>query len=239
MTATLEPTEARPWTMAPGWGIAANLLPPEVIKARRMRKARKVLFIVAAAAVAVVLLGYAAATFTAFQAQGRLDDAQTETTQLQHQQRRFADVVDVKAATTRLTGQSKALTTQAVDFPPLLAALRGALPDGVNINQLVVTLDSSKSQGSGTGNAGGAGVLDTSGRKHIGSVTISGSARRLSDVSAYVDRLAKVPGVVEPYPTSSNAGDGVVTYSLQLTLTDQLLPTPTPSSSAPSNGSQK
>ena len=86
-----------------------------------------------------MFLGYAAATFTAFQAQSSLDDAQTETTQLQHQQRRYAEVVDVKAATTRLAGQSKALTTQAVDFPPLLSALRGALPDGVNINQLVVT----------------------------------------------------------------------------------------------------
>ena len=212
-------------SVAPGWRIAANLIPPEVLQARRVRAVRRTNIVLLAVVLAVVAAGFAAATWRTHLAADRLAEAQATTSRLMAQQRQFAGIVQVKADTTRLAAQRATLTAHSVDMQALLASVRGALPTGVTITQLTATLDAeSPGTTSAAGGTAGAGALDASGHRHIGSMTVTGSARRLEDVSAYVDRLAKVAGVVQPYPASSHAGAATVDYSLQLTLTDQLWP---------------
>ena len=242
--APLPPVTTAP-LVAPGWRLAANLLPPEVLQARRVRAVRRTNVIVLIVVLVVVAGGFVAATWRTHVAADRLAEAQATTTRLMAQQRQFAGVVQVKAQTARLSAQGSTLTAHSVDMQALLAALRGALPGGVSITQLTVTLDGD-GQGAGSttsaaGSSGGAGALDASGQRHIGSVTITGAARRLDDVSAYVDRLGKIAGVVQPYPASSHAGAATVDYSLQLTLTDRLWPVaparPSAGTTSPATGS--
>jgi hypothetical protein len=64
--------------------------------------------------------------------------------------------------------------------------------------------------------------LDTSGRTVIGTVVVAGSGKSLDDLPAYVDRLAKISGVVNLVPTSNLAAKGGVDFSLAFALTDKL-----------------
>jgi len=227
MTAVLEPTRqlATGTGTLPGWSLAANLLPPEVIQTRRVRKARRIVTRTVIAALVLSVAGYGTAVWRSHTADDALSEVQSTTAGLQAQQRRYLPVTQARAATQRLHQQTAQLTSGSVDVPALMGSLRGALPDGVAISQLAVTLDVTTAARSANAPVG-ADVLDVSGHRHIGSVTISGSARGLTDVSAFVDRLRAVAGVVEPYPVANHAAGTSVSYDLQLTLTDQVASRP-------------
>lgn len=106
-----------------------------------------------------------------------------------------------------------------VEVDTLISTLRTALPGSMSIAQLTITLSPS---GSVTGTSTTPN-LDVSGRKTIGTVTISGSAQTLDDLPAYIDRLSAVAGVVNVLPGTNATGTRVAQYNLTLSLTDELL----------------
>jgi hypothetical protein len=67
------------------------------------------------------------------------------------------------------------------------------------------------------------GTLDSSGQPHIGTITVGGSVRSVTAVAAYARALAKLPGIVEVFPTSAQANGGRIDYTIEMTMTDQLL----------------
>jgi hypothetical protein len=71
--------------------------------------------------------------------------------------------------------------------------------------------------------ATGSAVLDTSGRPHIGVISVTGQALRVSDVSTLVDRLSALPGFIDPYPTANTTNDKGTLYTIQFSFDDRLL----------------
>jgi hypothetical protein len=68
--------------------------------------------------------------------------------------------------------------------------------------------------------------LDKSGKPLIGSVTMNGTAPSFDVLSAYVDALTKVDGVVNVIPTSTTANSKhgtQVQYNLTFSVTDDVL----------------
>lgn len=218
MTAVVErPTEL--WSAMPGWGIVADLTPPELLAARQLTVIRKVL--VAAVSLILVLgvLGFGLATLRQHSAASALSQENARTEQLIREQQKYQGAVRVQGSISQVQTQLAGLLSSDVDLGSLVGQLRAKLPAGMTIDTMSVTINTGAVS---TSSNTGAAALDASGSKHIGDVSIGGSGHRLSDVSAYVDALNAIPGIVTPYPASSANSNTGVAYTVQLTLTSKL-----------------
>jgi hypothetical protein len=218
MTTIERPREI--WSTMPGWGIVANLTPPELIAARKLKSIRKIF---AGVLVVILVIGvglYATAFLSHRSAAADLAAEQGRTTSLTAQQHQYQGAVRVQGSITEVQSQLAGLLTDDVDMSSLVGALRAKLPSGMTITQVALNIQTGLA---GASAAAGGSALDTSGQQHIGAVTIAGNGHRISDISAYVDALASVPGVVTPYPTSTTASAKLVQWSIQLTLSSDLL----------------
>jgi type IV pilus assembly protein PilN len=217
MTTAVRPKEL--WNTMPGWGIIVDLTPPELIAARKVRVVRRAL---AVGLVIVLLLSLAAFGYAWTQKRSAADDlasVQNDTTRLQSEQNRYGNVVRIQSATKQIQSQIAGLMAADVDSAQLLGQIRAQLPANMIIGQLSVVANESSTSNS---SAGGA-LLDGSGLVHIGTVSLSGTAKRLTDVATFVDRLGTIKGIVQPYPADTVMLGSTVTFSLQLTLTSDLL----------------
>jgi hypothetical protein len=217
-----------PWTQGssmPGWGIVADLTPPELIASRRMRVIRRLMIVGVATVLLLCAGGYALAIWQHGQASDELASEQDRTTSLLAEQRRYSGVTVVRGSIAAVQGQLASLMVADVSVGALVEKVVAVLPEGMSIDQIAVTVDAAGSAAttSADGKSGSLGGLDLSEAAHIGTVTLSGTGSKLTDLVAYVDALRKTPGVFEPYPQSNQVTETGTTYSLQLTLTDALL----------------
>jgi hypothetical protein len=214
------------WSSMPGWGIVANLLPPELIDARRAHAMRK---IVACAAIAIVVLagltwGYE--KWRSSSASSDLAKSQQTTRQLTASQNEFGDVVQIKGDVAAVQAKVATLMTNDVDYPALIATMTRDQPTEMVLTAMSISVNSGFSASGVTNsnsNSNTSSNLDLSGAQHIGTVTLTGIAARYTDVSAYVTKLGLITGVTQVYPVSSIAGPEGVQFSVQITLTDKLL----------------
>lgn len=219
MTVTAE----RPalWSAMPGWGIAADLIPPELINARRLKVLRRLM------AVGVVLLligcgaGYYLAARENLSAASDLGAIQDQTLELQKEGRGYADVVAIQGSVNQVRAQIAQVMKGDVDLVALIGAIQTNLPTTMTISQESITISTSAVAG---GTATGAG-LDTSGLPRIGTISLNGTGQTLDDLSEYVDRLRTIAGLVDIIPLSNiSSVDGVGTqYAITIGLTNLLL----------------
>lgn len=209
------------WSSMPGWGIVANLIPPELIAARKLRTIRKAMLAGFAILLVIGIALYGMAFLAQRSAAADLAREQDRTSQLMAQQSKYQGAVQVQNSITEIQKQLGTLLTYDVDQSALVAKIRQKLPSNMTISQLTITIDAGTAATAGAGT--GAGSLDASGATHIGTVTLAGNERHISDVSAFVNALSTVPGVVAPYPGSTTSSGTSVQWSIQLTLTAELL----------------
>ena len=219
MTLTAPPA-SQLWSTMHGWGITANLLPPELIAARRLKAVRK---LIAAALVLVVVLaagGYGYGMYQQSGVEAALSSEQARTSQLLAQQQKYQEVVTLTGSIAQIKGQLATLMTGDVDVANLLSVIAARQPHGGSITQLQATLVSDPTQPS---TDGGASVFDNSGHTHIGTMSIAGTAPSMTGVAAFVNQLSATPGIVGVFPSSQTGSGRSVQYTIQLTLTDELL----------------
>ena len=207
------------WNAMPGWGIAANLTPPELIVSRRLRRVQERLVIAALVIIMLAAGGYAYAFWQVHTAQGGLQSANARTTQLRQQEAQYSIVTTLQGNIGSVRHHIQTLMTDDVDVSTLLAQVERAQPAGVAITQLTLSMDGSSA---GPGSADGQS-LDTSGQVHVGQISLQGTGRSLDDASAYVVALAKLPGVVDVFPTSNVTQAIGTQFDLTVNLTDSLL----------------
>lgn len=212
------------WAVVPGWGIAADLTPPELIAGRHLRCVRRRVIIGLLVLVLLCGLGYVAASLQSASAAAALADEQSRTSALQVEARKYGDVTQVQGRITASEGQVARLLAQDVDLGALLGTLRERLPAGMTIDQLGTTVDVVEPGAAGAAGAATAGVtLDPTGSTAIGQITLQGSATSLDELPTFLDQLAGVDGLVAPLPLTNASSDTGITYSLQVTMTDALL----------------
>jgi len=215
---TMQPREL--WSTMPGWGIVANLIPPELLQARRARALRK---LVTAALCLLLLLAGAGggyAMLRSHEAAQSLAAEQSRTSQLIVEQNRYRSVTEIEGNVAQVRTQLATLMTMDVDSAALLGSLLEQLPPGASVTQLALTLAAPTPT---VANNIGASALDTSGQPHIGTVTMSGQARTVADVAVLVDRLSGLKGVVDPYPTTNTVNDTGAQFTIQLSVNNSLL----------------
>ncbi len=225
MTATLEqPAPATLWSSMPGWGIAADLIPPELINGRRLKVLRRLL----AAGLLVLLVACAAGYYLSVRenstASSELTTVQFETSQLQREGRSYAGIVTIQGAVSKVQTQIAGLMVGDVDLVGLTEKIQSSLPKTMTISQEAITVSTAGVAAAGAG--GAAGVLDTSGLPRIGTITMGGTGQTLNDLSDYVDKLKLINGFVDVLPisnTAANTGKAGTTYSLTIGLTNAAL----------------
>ena len=218
---TMQPREL--WSTMPGWGIVANLIPPEVLQARRVRAVRKLVAYALCALVLLAGLGYGYAFFRSQQAADALSAEQSRTSQLLAQQKRYADVTLLQGTVAGVRTELSQLLASDVDMSALVNSVLRQLPAGATVSQLAVTMSPPAGQQAKVNPASGTASLDTSGRPHLGLITLTGQAPRVPDVSTLVDRLGALPGFLDPYPTSNTTNDKGTLFTIQFTVNDSLL----------------
>jgi hypothetical protein len=204
----------------PGWGIVANLIPPELLQARRARALRKLVTAVLCLLLVLAGAGTGYAMYRSHQASQSLAVEQSRTSQLILQQNRYGDVTRIQGNVAQVRTQLATLMGMDVDTARLIVTLLEQVPAGSSLNQLALTIAAPTPA---SANNSGAAALDTSGQPHIGTVTISGEAATVSDVALFVERLAAVKGVVSPYPTTNTVNDTGTQFTVQFSINNSLL----------------
>ncbi|HYN95420.1 MAG TPA: PilN domain-containing protein [Pilimelia sp.] len=233
MTTLMSPeaTTAAPAPPAPT--ITANLLPPEIIDAR---KGRKVRFTVLAAVGGVFLLlagWFGVALYRTSTAEDRLASTQVEEQNLNNEEKRYGELVRAQQQSGAIEVQLSTLLAGDVRWSALLSAAQSAAPAGVRVTGVTGTLaDSTLAGGRGgnpAGNSGGdtgAGQVrlpNTSGKELIGQLTITGTGTDKARVAAYVDALGRVERIANPMLGDATAVSGGVQFTVRVDITKDAL----------------
>jgi hypothetical protein len=205
----------------PGWGIAAELMPPEILDGRRAKVIQRLMVLGLAGLLAICALSYGAVRLAGHGPAADLKKVNAQTVQLQQQQRSYNNVVRIKGQISAANSQLAALMASDTDIAQAVTATLGAAPIGTTIDQLSVAINAAGGQATAATGAGAAN-LDTGTAAHIGTISISGVTPQLTDVAAYVDSLAAVPGIAVPYPGTSSVGPKGTNFSIQVVVTSVL-----------------
>ncbi|WP_375496746.1 hypothetical protein [uncultured Jatrophihabitans sp.] len=215
-TLLAEPGADNLWASMPGWGIVADLTPPELVAARSLRVLRKQL---AAALALVVLLcaaGYVWAARQTSAAEDQLAASQVTTARLNAENAKYSDVVNLQSATSAITNQLSTLMSTDVDVAGFIERMRAAAPAGTTFTSVALTFNAAAGATS-AGTVGGTAPA-------IGTLSLSGVSRRMVDVASYVTALQGLAGVVNVIPSTNSAtkSGGRATWSITAQLTDKL-----------------
>ena len=193
--------------------VAANLLPVEIVEARRSRKIRR---FVTSGLVAVVVLLAGWFVFAAYQTSVARDDlanAQAEAEVLVRQQHGYADVVNTQAQSHAIEGQLSALFAGDLDWATVVGEVQGAAPGGVTVSGVSGLTGADKA----TGATAPGGTSDTPVDPNpVGSITITGTGPSKAAVAAYVDALSAVPGLANAYLTTATEQGKTVQFTIRV-----------------------
>lgn len=207
------------WNTMPGWGIAADLTPPELLESRKLRATTRQVLIGLAAVVGLVVLGYAFAFAKHMTASGHLKSANSAASQLTQEQHKYDNVVQIQGTIAQVQTKLRSLMSNDTDVSGLLNHLADATPPGVAITDVTITLNPPGIKG---GTPGGVS-LDTSGKQTIGTLTIDGSGTKITDAAAYTHKLQSLPGLINVYLGSNTQDTAGTTYSIKAAVTADLL----------------
>jgi Tfp pilus assembly protein PilN len=196
--------------------IAADLLPLEIVDARRDRRVRRMVLAALAAFVAVLAAWYALTNYQTGQARDALTSAEDAGQAVQRQQRAFAEVVSIQAESRVTREQLASLFATDLRWTRLLGAVESAAPDGVVLTGVSTTITQSSAA---TGGVAAVTLPNTTGDKLVGTVAVSGVALTKPQVAAYLDALGKVKGLGNPILGGATLHDGKLQFNLQLDLT--------------------
>jgi len=208
----------------PGWAVAADLTPPELINARQLTSLRKLMAIGIVALLVVCAGGFYLAAEENSSASTDLASVQDRTAELRGIAQGYSDVVSIQGSISQVQTQIAQVMGGDVDLVALIGDLQNSLKDGMSINQIAIVI--SVSGVAGANSAPAASGLDTSGLPRIGTITMSGTGQTLDDAADYVDRLQAVTGIVDVLPIANNSfasGSAGTQFNLTMGLTNALL----------------
>jgi len=200
-----------------------NLLPPEVVTRRQVRLAQRTGLGAVAAVVVLVAASWGVGAVRTGSAQDDLDAANSRVSALQAQQAEYAAAPQTIARLEAAQSARSTAMAQDVSWAAYVDSLARALPAGA----WLVSVQSGLTSGPTSSAATSSGTAPGAATGSLGPVTISASATSYEDVAAYLDALASVPGVSDPYLTGSaqdsTSGTPLVTFTVTAQMTEDAL----------------
>jgi hypothetical protein len=192
--------------------VAADLLPIEVLEARRTRRIRRMVIMVAILVVVAMIGWYGFARIQTGLAEDELARARAETVRLDKQQDAFAELRQVRGGSDAITRQLEQLMASDLTWGTLVRNLRDAAPSGLVITGITGTLDATR--------AAAGGNLGTA---PVAFATVTGIGTSKPQVAAYVDALGRLTGIADPFITNVTAGENGLDFNVQVNVTRALL----------------
>jgi hypothetical protein len=198
--------------------IAADLLPLEIVESRRARKVRRSV-LAGIVALLVVLAGwYGFAVFQTSVARAGLSGAEADVARLKDKQQQYAPLVDMQTESGAIRAQLSALLAHDLPWSGLIDPAMDKAAGLVTVDELTGDLSDANSA-----TATAVQLPNTSGGHLVGRFTVKGHAANKADLARYIDALAQVRGFGNPYVTSATPHEGVVSFTVQLDITDTVL----------------
>ena len=197
-----EPVDTEPVQLV---RIRANLLPDEVIAARRLSKLKRRLGIAIAAIVVFLAAVYAYSWWQTNNAQDDLASVQFDTQNMTAKVQNFGPLVDAQAKTAQIQAQLKESMTNDLQWSKLMATLNESAGSSVQITSFAAQITAGGAAGAV---AADPNPLNTSGLVVVGNLNLTGTAADYRTVAAFVDTLSTVKGlaVVDPAQVTGIAG---------------------------------
>ncbi|HEY6795549.1 MAG TPA: PilN domain-containing protein [Kineosporiaceae bacterium] len=198
-TSTMVPDAPAPEPPAPvrdaSWAPVpqVDLLPPEIVDARRFRAVQRRLAAVALVVAALCGLGVVWAQAGVARARSDLAIIQAEGGRLQAQQARYAGVPTTLAELDHVKAAREAALANDVAWYRFLADLAVNTPPGTELTQVTITMDGKSSDA----------PLTPAG---LGTVTVQGTALKFTDVAAWLEDTDQVHGLAGSGLTSAVRG---------------------------------
>lgn len=221
MTTISSPTQI--WNSMPGWGIVADLTPPELTASRRLAVIRKALLFGLILLAVLLMVGYGYAFRTKHVASSALAAEQARTSRLLIEQNKYGVVTQLHGSIASVDSQLATLMTGDVGFSTTVGALVSALPPTMAISDLEVKVSPAGAAAATARQGSAITSLDTSGHQAIGQVTVAGSSHSLDDLPGYLAKLRQIKGVIDVVPVSNQVSGPAVQFNVTLSLTDQVL----------------
>lgn len=221
------PVDVRPTPNLRSVAIRANLLPDEVVVARRTETLRRHVVIALGALVALLVAWFGLTWWQTRSADSDLAAANGRATQLQSEQRQYSTLLTAQSTVETIQQQLSGLMSGDLPWRTLLQQVRSRAA-GVSLTDIgadVTTTAASLAGGSSGGSAGGGiSVLNQSGVTPVGTLAITGTAREKRAIAAFVDKLGSMRGLATPYLASvSTDASGVLTFTVDVVVTTDAL----------------
>jgi Tfp pilus assembly protein PilN len=168
-----------------------NLLPPAVRAARSLRKVKRWLAIALVLVVALCAVGYGFSLFTESQAANQLTQAQNDTTRLEAQKQKYAEVPRVLSALAGATSARTLGMSTEVQWKGYLDAITAVLPDKVSIESFTVT--------GATPMTPAVPATNPLQGASVGQIQFTGRSATVPDTSAWIDALNSIPGFADAW----------------------------------------
>ena len=195
--------------------IEANLLPVEIVEARRGRLARRLVVTCLVVFTVLITAWYGQARYKTSVAAGTLQSAEDDAQRVLRQQREFSDLVATRAESQAIDARLSGLLAADLQWSRLLFSLRMQVPRGVRVTGAVGALNDDPA-------ALAAAEARTEGAV-VGRLTVTGSGEDRAAVATYLDRLGKITGLANPLLNSATVAQGAVQFSVQLDITTAAL----------------
>jgi hypothetical protein len=193
--------------------ISANLLPPEIVAARRARLARHRVLAAVAVVALLCVAWYAQSYYAKRQAETDLATATTSVSDLQAEQRTFGDTIRVQSQTAALDQQLAAVMASDLDWGALLATLRTAgAASKIQLDGINGTLASAEAAGTAVTTV----LPGASDEAAIGSIQLTGTAPDQRAVAAYAEALGRQSVLTNPYVSAVAGAEDGVSFSLSV-----------------------
>lgn len=203
--------------------VFANLLPDEVVAARDARRLRQRILIALGGLLIFMLAIYGLAIIQTAHAKGQLSSAQSQATTLSKQERAFAPLVQAQGQAQAIRARLAQLMAGDIQWKQLIETLRKT-PRGITLTSATINLAIAQNQPSSSSrNQAGLEVLNQTGKRSIGTLTIAGTAGDKASIASYVDSLASVPGFAAPFPASVTQSGNSYTFNVNVVVTTDVL----------------
>ncbi len=229
MTATVVPPAPAVEAIPPSaqWvSVFADLMPEEIVDARRVNRLKRKLAVGLAALLVLIVAGYALSFVQTSSAKHRLAAAQSTATTLQRQEQQYVQVSQIQGQASAIKMQLAQVMAGDLPWSALLTTLNGAAPAGVHLTSITATMNNgSATSGSATipsTPSAGAGSGIGSARP-VGTITLAGSATSKAAVATFMDKLAAVKVLSGAFPSGISSQGGAATFTATVTITADAL----------------
>lgn len=199
--------------------VTANLLPDEVVGARRLSRLKRRLGISIAGLVALLALAYGYSWWQTGNARDQLATEQFNTSQMSRQLQRYTPLLQAQAQTIAIQGRLATVMAHDLQWSKLIDTLNRAATGRVTLGPITAQVDEADS----TTAASTPSPFTGTGQQLVGTVTLSGSAPDYRSVAAFADALGRSKGLAAVNPGSVNRADKLFDFTITLAITDDAL----------------